>query len=155
MSDLGEKLSKVTLGFVATGIVLTAAITGHGKTHKNRHIEDKNKDREYECDIVSVLGGEISHDKEQLTKESCKDLKYNVAFKDDQDLVVYVYSENQSERELFADYIESKIYVTDEGKVLFDEKSISEADYNSYIAELELDQTNGTQRTRNNYKKEN
>ena len=71
MSDLGEKLSKVTLGFVATGIVLTVAITGHGKTHKNRHKEDTNKDRKYECDIVSVLGGEISHDKEQLTKESC------------------------------------------------------------------------------------
>ena len=77
----------------------------------------------------------------------------DVSYQDNKNFVIYLYLDDPSEREKYSNYLESKVYVTEDGKVLFDEKSISEVDYNNYIAELELDQTNGTQRTRN--KKEN
>ena len=91
----------------------------------------------------------------QDTNKLCRELSYKVAQQDDDELVIYVYSQDKNERDLYTKYIESKIYVTEDGNVLFDEGTISENDYYEYITTLVKDQSSNGQRVRVNIGKEN
>ena len=145
--DLFALGGKIVFVGAATAIIVCA------NDDKRKISRDEYKQKYHKCNVISVYDGEINIDSNQDTSKLCRELSYKVAQQDDEDLVIYVYSQDKNERDSYTKYIESKVYVTEDGKVLFDEKSISETDYNNYVAELELDQTNGTQRTRN--KKEN
>ena len=147
--DLFALGGKIVFVGAATAIIVCA------HDAKRKISRDEYKQKYHKCNVISVYDGEINIDSNQDTNKLCRELSYKVAQQDDEDLVIYVYSQDKNERDSYTKYIESKVYVTEDGKVLFDEKSISETDYNNYVAELELDQTNGTQRTRNNFKKEN
>ena len=147
--DLFELGGKIVFVGAATVIMVCA--------HKSKEkvSRDEYKQKYHKCNVISVYDGEINIDSNQDTSKLCRELSYKIAQQDDEDLVIYVYSQDKNERDLYTKYIESKIYITDEGKVLFDKDTISDYDYYSYISNLEKDQSSNGQRVRVNIEKEN
>lgn len=122
---------------------------------KNKISHDEYKQRYEKCNVISACDGEVVIERNQDTNKEYKTLSYKVAQQDDYELVIYVYSPNLAERDLYTSYIESKIYVTEDGRVLFNEGDISEYDYNEYVTTLVEDQSSNGQRVRVNTGKEN
>lgn len=147
--DLFALGGKIVFVGAATAIIVCA----HDAKRKISH--DEYKQKYHKCNVISVYDGEINIDSNQDTNKLCRELSYKVAQQDDEDLVIYVYSQDKNERDSYTKYIESKIYITDEGKVLFDKDTISDYDYYSYISNLEKDQSSNGQRVRVNTRKEN
>jgi len=153
-NDHGDILAYFVLG------TFTAAITGVFFIRTNRENEKRIKKEvrhniETEectenCNVISVFDGKISIDKDQIAKNEYKNLDYKLAMQDEEELVIYVYSENKSERQLYTSYIVSKIHVNEDGSYYFDEYDLSEADYNEFADSKSSDQYSGRQRTRNN-----
>ena len=146
-----SKFGYYLLNITVPGFLIYTMFNINAAENKKKEIEQDIK--ENSSAIISVSDGQIANSYIDYAKEIREGVKYYVSYQDNKNFVIYLYLDDPSEREKYSNYLESKVYVTEDGKVLFDEKSISEVDYNNYIAELELDQTNGTQRTRN--KKEN
>ena len=69
-------------------------------------------------------------------EDVCKD-DYKVIYKDDQNLVVYVYSPDEEHRYLYTEFIADNIEITyvEDGSyiVSFDEENITEENYNEYL----------------------
>ena len=147
--DLFELGGKIVFVGAATAIIVCA------HDAKRKISRDEYKQKYHKCNVISVYDGEINIDSNQDTNKLCRELSYKVAQQDDEDLVIYVYSQDKNERDSYTKYIESKIYITDEGKVLFDKDTISDYDYYSYISNLEKDQSSNGQRVRVNTGKEN
>lgn len=147
--DLFELGGKIVFVGAATAIIVCA------HDAKRKISRDEYKQKYHKCNVISVYDGEINIDSNQDTNKLCRELSYKIAQQDDEDLVIYVYSQDKNERDSYTKYIESKIYITDEGKVLFDKDTISDYDYYSYISNLEKDQSSNGQRVRVNTEKEN
>lgn len=147
--DLFELGGKIVFVGAATAIIVCA------HDAKEKISRDEYKQKYHKCNVISVCDGEINIDSNQDTNKLCRELSYKIAQQDDEDLVIYVYSQDKNERDSYTKYIESKIYITDEGKVLFDKDTISDYDYYSYISNLEKDQSSNGQRVRVNIRKEN
>lgn len=147
--DLFELGGKIVFVGAATAIIVCA------HNAKEKISRDEYKQKYHKCNVISVCDGEINIDSNQDTNKLCRELSYKIAQQDDEDLVIYVYSQDKNERDSYTKYIESKIYITDEGKVLFDKDTISDYDYYSYISNLEKDQSSNGQRVRVNTGKEN
>lgn len=147
--DLFELGGKIVFVGAATAIIVCA------HDAKRKISRDEYKQKYHKCNVISVYDGEINIDSKQDTNKLCRELSYKIAQQDDEDLVIYVYSQDKNERDSYTKYIESKIYITDEGKVLFDKDTISDYDYYSYISNLEKDQSSNGQRVRVNTEKEN
>lgn len=147
--DLFELGGKIVFVGAATAIIVCA------HDAKEKISRDEYKQKYHKCNVISVCDGEINIDSNQDTNKLCRELSYKIAQQDDEDLVIYVYSQDKNERDSYTKYIESKIYITDEGKVLFDKDTISDYDYYSYISNLEKDQSSNGQRVRVNIGKEN
>lgn len=147
--DLFELGGKIVFVGAATAIIVCA------HDAKRKISRDEYKQKYHKCNVISVYDGEINIDSNQDTNKLCRELSYKIAQQDDEDLVIYVYSQDKNERDSYTKYIESKIYITDEGKVLFDKDTISDYDYYSYISNLEKDQSSNGQRVRVNTGKEN
>lgn len=148
-NDLFELGGKIVFVGAATAIIVCA------HDAKRKISRDEYKQKYHKCNVISVCDGEINIDSNQDTNKLCRELSYKIAQQDDEDLVIYVYSQDKNERDSYTKYIESKIYITDEGKVLFDKDTISDYDYYSYISNLEKDQSSNGQRVRVNIRKEN
>lgn len=148
-NDLFELGGKIVFVGAATAIIVCA------HDAKRKISRDEYKQKYHKCNVISVYDGEINIDSNQDTNKLCRELSYKIAQQDDEDLVIYVYSQDKNERDSYTKYIESKIYITDEGKVLFDKDTISDYDYYSYISNLEKDQSSNGQRVRVNTEKEN
>lgn len=148
-NDLFELGGKLVFVGAATAIIVCA------HDAKRKISRDEYKQKYHKCNVISVYDGEINIDSNQDTNKLCRELSYKIAQQDDEDLVIYVYSQDKNERDSYTKYIESKIYITDEGKVLFDKDTISDYDYYSYISNLEKDQSSNGQRVRVNTEKEN
>lgn len=147
--DLFGLGGKIVFVGAATAIIVCA------HDAKEKISRDEYKQKYHKCNVISVCDGEINIDSNQDTNKLCRELSYKIAQQDDEDLVIYVYSQDKNERDSYTKYIESKIYITDEGKVLFDKDTISDYDYYSYISNLEKDQSSNGQRVRVNIGKEN
>ena len=147
--DLFELGGKIVFVGAATAIIVCA------HDAKRKISRDEYKQKYHKCNVISVYDGEINIDSNQDTNKLCRELSYKIAQQDDEDLVIYVYSQDKNERDSYTKYIESKIYITDEGKVLFDKDTISDYDYYSYISNLEKDQSSNGQSVRVNTGKEN
>ena len=147
--DLFALGGKIVFVGAATAIIVCA------HDAKRKISRDEYKQKYHKCNVISVYDGEINIDSNQDTNKLCRELSYKIAQQDDEDLVIYVYSQDKNERDSYTKYIESKIYITDEGKVLFDKDTISDYDYYSYISNLEKDQSSNGQRVRVNTGKEN
>ncbi len=146
--DLFELGGKIVFVGAATAIMVCA------HEAKEKISRDEYKQKYHKCSVISVCDGEINIDSNQDTNKLCRELSYKIAQQDDDELVIYIYSQDKNERDLYTKYIESKIYVTEDGSVLFDEGTISENDYNEYITTLVKDQSSNGQRVRVNIGKE-
>lgn len=122
---------------------------------KQKISHDEYKEKYHKCNVISVYDGEINVDANQDTNKLCRELSYKVAQQDDEELVIYVYSQDKNERETYTKYIESKIFISDDGRVLFNKDDISDQDYYSYVADLQKDQNSNGQRVRAKNGREN
>ena len=149
MDEQGPITAVVLLSCGCLASALVISCHAHNQAIKNRERQRIEKNLKYDnCNIISVFDGKVNVDKKQETHKSYEDLDYKLAMQDDEDLVVYVYSNDETERNLYTSYIVSKIHVDDNGNVYFDEDDLSERDYYYFVENGSNSQYNGRQRTR-------
>ena len=148
-TDGPERLIQVLLigGFTFACVCSWSAY--HSDKLRTEKQRQERTDEYDNCNIISVFDGKVSIDENQETNKSYKDLDYKLAMQDDEDLVVYVYSNDDLERDLYTKYIVSKIHVDEDENIYFDENDLSQEDYYEFIENRASTKYNGRQRTRN------
>ena len=122
------------------------------KSKYENKIKDEYLNKDLECTTIIVNDGVVRRIDGAHKNGHTSDI-YDVSYKDDKSLVLYIYDDNFSEdklneKELFADYIESNIIIDKKNNVYFNPTTITKEGYIQYRANILDKNEEGIQRKR-------
>ena len=159
MEDMGEKMLDFFSGKyfevddpIGKVIVVVAGISllGLGIYQMVKEDNKAETDKFVTCNIITTDDGKTTRTDDVTMEKTDDEYNYIVKSQKNNELVIYVYGDDETQRDNYTSFIESNIYVLENnGEMIsyLDESNLTEDNFNAYVKNLNENEK-GTSRVR-------